>query len=85
MDLKYPNIKIQSFQFDNLQLKTKYGEAIRFLMDILFEKEEIKKKNFTIIRNEYPDRYEIIKNFALEKFKCSNAQINKSITDKCHI
>ena len=84
LDLKYPEIKIRYYQYQTLTTKSKYGEAIRFLMDILFEREIFNKKNSNFIKIEYPEKYEIIKNYIIEKFKCSISQVNKSITYKCH-
>ena len=84
IDLKYPSIKIKFYQFESLNTKQKYGEAIRFLMDILFEREVFFKKNSNFIKNQYPEKYEIIKNYIVKHYKCTVSQINKSITDKCH-
>ena len=83
-DLKFPQIKIRQYQMDCLKRKTKYGEATRFLLDIFFEKELIAKKNANFLKSNFKEKYEMIKTYVLKNYQCTLAQINKSITDKCH-
>lgn len=85
LDAKYPLIKFRKYQLDHLKTKKKYGEAIRFMIDILLEKENYKKKNCGYIIKKFPDVYEIIKTYITKNFNCTLAQINKCITDKCYI
>ncbi|MEN2497620.1 MAG: hypothetical protein MHMPM18_001984 [Marteilia pararefringens] len=84
LDRKYPTIKIQKYQYDILKNKSRYGEAVRYLIDILLERDLIVRKNATTLRDNFPEEVDAITRYTMNNFNCSRAQINKSITDKCH-
>ena len=86
IDPDYPEIKIRRYQFDLLGTKIKYGEAVRYLIDCLFESEEVSQKSFTILKREKKDKIKVIENYVSDKYKCKLSEIHKAITDKtCRI
>ena len=83
-DIANPTIKIRRYQYDILKNKTKFWEAARFLIDILFEKEELKGQNFTKLTKSNPDKVFVICNYIKKVFKCKDSELHKTCIDKCY-
>ena len=83
LDPAYPMIKIQNFQYIDLIRFKKATEAIRKLIDFLFDESIFSGKNSTFIRKNFEDHYNLIVRFIQKKFNISMGEINKCITNKC--
>ena len=57
--------------------------ATRVMCDFLFEEDDLKGKNFTILSKEFPDKINIIVNFIISNFEIQKRDIVKIITNKC--
>ena len=68
LDPYYPDIKIRRYQYDILKKKTKYGEAVRMLLDIIFEPAEVSNKSYSLLKKEYPDRINAIERYSMAFF-----------------
>ena len=86
IDINYPEIKIRRYQYDTLRKKIKYGEAVRHLLDCLFEQEELKNKSYLCLKKEESSKINVIEQYVTANYNCTISQIHKVITDKtCRI
>ena len=83
IDSSFPTIKIPKYQYVNLINSEKGTEAIRKLMDILFDESIFSGKSATFIKNNFPNEYKFILNFISFKYKMKYSEINKCLTNKC--
>ena len=83
LDLKYPQITINMAQKNALSQISNPGAATRALMDMLFEQEAYRGKNFSLMEKSHPDHIKAIRNYVTERFKIDSAKISKTITNKC--
>ena len=83
IDIAYPEITIKSCQLQYLKKISKGTMATRVMCDFLFEEDDLKGKNFTILSKEFPDKINIIVNFIISNFEIQKRDIVKIITNKC--
>ena len=83
LDISYPLIKVRKCQLDYLNSIKKATMAIRTLIDILFDEDQLKGMNASKLKNLYPEKIEVITNYIMSKFKIEKPRIIKVITNKC--
>ena len=83
LDISYPNIMINVAQKNALKAISNVGAAARALIDMLFEVEEFKAKNYSMLEKEYPEKISAIKNYLVVTYKCDPYKVTKAITNKC--
>ena len=87
IDSLSPSISIKRFQFNQLEnLPNNKGQlAVRMLVDFLFSKEDIIGQNYTTLMADRAKSkiINVIFKYVKTKFVISDAQIVKTITNKC--
>ena len=83
LDMQYPQVVINNAQKNALNQIPNPGAATRALMDMLFEQEAYRGKNFSLMEKSHPEEINVIKNYITEKYKIDGAKVSKTITNKC--
>ena len=83
IDMAYPGVVINKAQMVTLKGVTTGGAATRTLLDMLFEEEEFRGKNCSILEKENADKIKAIRSYVGAKYSISEAKITKAITGKC--
>ena len=78
----HPEIKITKYQQSLLSQEKTGTKMIRGLVDLIFEESDIKGKNHTILKKEFPEKIDAITQYAIGSGKCKATDISKTITSK---
>ena len=85
IDSSYSTITIKRAQMNHINSINKYSEAVRYLMDCLFEDVIYRGLCYSVLKSNFPDKVGAIEKFVESKFSISGkTPISKIITNKCH-
>lgn len=79
----YPTVTLSKSQIKLVKSKTKGTEAIRMLIDMLFDYNIYNQKNYTYLAENFPEKIKSIERFIGERYGLESAKITKTITNKC--
>ena len=85
LDPSCPTITIKRAQMNHVNSLSKYSEAVRYLMDCLFEDSIYRGLCYSVLKSNFPERVSAIEKFIESKFQLTGkTSISKIITNKCH-